>query len=372
MTTPKCVYYDSLAIIAAFLLIHASAWGGDDKGLTLAKAAYDAATKSLRSGSGRGTYTLYFGEGNNDEESLAFQADTMIKFKDGRYYIKLTYKKHYSNDSVKIIIYDGKSILVNSFAPRFQPFGAEGQILNAPTNEIPHAADVSFNPARFPDCVLPLDPLIANGIQLRFEALANGDYRGTYDAAGCAADFLISKAHGYNAVSHRILSARSKRPGDVFEAQWKKVDNVWVISKWKAKSYTNGKLLNMAVFEYADFKPNAKIEADAFTFKALEVPPGGRILDRRPGHNGVFRAPEGDRTDLGELDGILEYVSSLPFEEAGLGQKGNYWRAASFLVASALGLSGLIMVVKKIRFNAKVSGSQVNKGIDVIAESRQT
>jgi hypothetical protein len=285
-----------VAVISGLLFAPLSAIAADNEGLAMAKQVYEAAKKSLRSGSGTGQWKVYLASEKNDELSLEYDAEARIQFKDQRYYVRLAYKKHPWNEAGRIIIYDSHAIFVNVVSPRIRPFGSEGQILEPPGLLISGRVGFTFNPARSVDCVFPLDSFAGNESNLHFEKRPNGDYLGTYDKGVTAGEFVLSKACEYNPVLYRILLTKTKKAIDVYEADWKKQDTTWYLCKWKHTDYSNGRLAEIAVFEYSDFKPNAVVDPNQFTFKALELPPGARMQDLRRGQHGTF-PPKADRTD---------------------------------------------------------------------------
>jgi hypothetical protein len=213
-----------------------------------------------------------------------------INFAGGRYYIKSNFEKHPFGDKQAIIIYDGAAIFLSSVGPRMRPKGAEGHIYAAGHPLIaPAIADFPYNPARLPESVVFLQPLLDAGTKLEFQRLEGGDYLCAYDNGEVAGDFRIAKAQGYNVVAARTLMPGTKKALDVCDADWGKADGVWFVKRLIEKEFGSSGEERRTIFEYEKFVPNAKIGAERFGFGALELAPGVRVLDHRKGHQKVYR-----------------------------------------------------------------------------------
>ncbi len=322
----------------------------------LAWQAYLAAVSSLHSGAGTGSFEWYEQEKGEKALRLIAKAKTTIRFDGPKYYVRLDYEKQRASDSgLRIIIDDGSGLFVSTFDENIHPMGAMGEVWHRKPSVFinpPAEAQFFFNPNRLPESVISLDAVVEHhapdGIKLVKQA--DGSYTGEYNLEGDThVEFDVSPDAGYNVVALRAYVTKDRFLHQDWKVTWKQASGVWFISSIDNRTRFISGMSSRKVLRYDTFEPNAKVPPETFQFDALELPPGARILDRRPNVPAeVYQnLPKGE-TDTAKMDGLIDSLHALPMESPSPPSLRSRLRIPFLVASGVLALLGLVLLWRRV------------------------
>ncbi|NQT17725.1 MAG: hypothetical protein HQ582_33525 [Planctomycetes bacterium] len=288
--------------------------GDGSEALQLAREAVLAAEKTLKTGSAKGTYRWY-----GAEKELVLDISFHGAFDGPKYYLNLTY--HPLRPGVapefakRIVVHDGSGLFVSRFSERINPMGAEGEIRGTERGAVYAATDGFMSDIRsLVDGMLSVEEIDEHDVQM--ERLPNGHYRGRYEIKGNEyyKVFEIAPEYGYNAVLYEYAGDVPVHYSEQFIIGWKKTDHGWYVSSLESEKRGEGKLRRRRELHIEEFQPNVPVSADLFMLKALELPAGARMLERRSteGPRAYEFADKEGKTDQEQMDRLVEQVEAMP------------------------------------------------------------
>jgi RNA polymerase sigma factor (sigma-70 family) len=234
--------------------------------------AYRGAIRTLRSGSGAGTFEAYFQRPNDKEATLTHRANFKLHFDHKRYYVDLRYDKNSTGADRQIMIHDNSGVFVSNF----QTF-ARGEVFETGVGS--PGTDFPRDPSGMTKPQLDVEQWIANaGDDVHVEELAEGGYTIQVRKGRVRESCTVLARFGWN-VSMWKMEIEGQVPY-VQQATWKKTANVWYRDTTvELRNTTRGK--ERSVLRLTDFRPNAAVSPKLFHLAALELPVGAVILDHR-------------------------------------------------------------------------------------------
>ena len=281
----------------------------------LLKPAYFAAKHNLRSGIGEGWLEHYRDEPGKTELSLVQKARAKVFFDGDKYHVRLDYEKDALYRMRKrILIYDGTAFLSTVFFDNPKIKNSQGEVYDAGKGGAPPDPTVfPFNPARMPDMVFNLEQLLGNheaSSTLSIRKDATGTLIGSFKVEGLPFQFSASPRSGYHVTT--FIFGEPEVPRQQEKASWDHKDNVWFVRtiEIQSKSLEAG---FRQILRYDRFEPNAHVPEELFTFKAAEISPNGRILDRRRNAPApVLHNATPNQADTKDIDNLVEQLKNLP------------------------------------------------------------
>lgn len=310
-----------ISIMLAMMLAEVS---DSEKQVALQKAseAFEAAEMSLHSGAGKGTYKI-FEQDSMGTWKLMTDADVEIYFDGDKYNVTLVYRLEPMKRTKRVIIYDKSAILSTRFG-RIRPAGGETEVFPVGSHPLglvrPQAADFPWDVTKLPTTLEHVTKLrkTVGDQNLELIRTSEGLYQLSFPVGTNAKVSIdISPDAGYNIVRRRVYAGPSEKLYQEFKATWAlEGGGIWYIDRLTEELYSGPSQFRWEL-EYDEFTPNVPVQPEVFTLGALDMPPGSRILDKRPGVERKDRArwvPNEDSVVEKALDGMLDEVQSLPTE----------------------------------------------------------
>lgn len=288
----------------------------EDKYISLVREAYLASRDGLRSGIGSGIYESYVQRGKADKDLLPqIRAKVKLYFEDKKYHVRLDYQRNETVAKSRIIICEGKNILTSEFGDqkKIAPTGASVMIFKDLSHDRRAAqAHFFFNPRDLVDEVLELESVLTVPT-LSVTQARDGKLLGAYRIGDIQCCFEASSKYGYNVASWKVFYEGSNSLAQDHRAVWERVDNVWIVkSITKDLNALDGTRIRH-VLTYDSFEVNPKMPDGIFSFNALNIPQGTRILDQTPDadvREYYYNRPL-PSTGQSQLDDLLAQVRSL-------------------------------------------------------------
>lgn len=276
-------------LLAAAMPGSPGALGADEDLGAIVRRAFEASAAGLRSGRGKGTYRADVGirAAGSVEWKTTIEADVRTFFDAGRYHIDLHYRLEPMEISDRKIAYDGAAIAVTRFSRLISRTGAETDVFPPGKGFVtrPSLAEFPWDVSNLPGNVFDLDRF---GKVVVFSRDASGDIVAAYRVGAPADPTLIrcvfAKALGDNITSVEFLVEGETKVVHSFKLEWKRrADGPWhAVSLEESFFPRSGEPPFRDRFVYDEFEPNAEVDPALFTRSSLGIPPGSRIIDRRP------------------------------------------------------------------------------------------
>lgn len=283
------------------------------------QAAYDATKSSLRSGVGTGHLEIYAAPDQSQALTLAIKAKTRVAFIGNKYYVRLDYERHSSNQR-SIIICDGKNVYRNDVSDRIIRTGMLGHI-----NEIRKIGEDSsmgpselahLNPTRLFDRTVHLPTIVKKySSSLSFTGDHHTGYVGSYEIGKATCEFHALPEHGFRVSSFKgYLDNKALLISSVCPS-WERSGDVWYVKSVEISDTPRGGARSKVKWTYDKFEPNAKVADSHFKFGALEFVEGARLFDHRVKDKAVeYKNVKIRDADAAIVD-IAEYVQKLAATE---------------------------------------------------------
>ena len=192
--------------------------------------AFRAASQGLTSGIGKGTYR-HFEAVTGGDWQLKQDADLTTYFDGKTYHIDLKYHRdELMGVDSRRIIFDGKTIMEASFAPKIHPTGAEGRVLQPQDFGTgvskPSEADFPWDVALLAGNVWHPERLIKNVTPQRIEIrqTPGGDLVGSYPLVNTdrvRVRFECPQDSGFNLARMQVLNVGQAEPAEDVRIEWK-------------------------------------------------------------------------------------------------------------------------------------------------------
>jgi hypothetical protein len=180
---------DFLSIAATAVLLDSVVADGKPSApdpLTIIKAAQDASSRALVSGTGEGHYKELSRKHGVSDWQATTTASIKVCFDRTRYYISLQYTKDPNRFDRRIIIYDAKAVFSAFFTEGSRPVGCQGYVFDAegpPDGTVPpQAADFHFDVGKLRASILDVDAMVSwvGRENIRIRLTPQGDYVGEF------------------------------------------------------------------------------------------------------------------------------------------------------------------------------------------------
>jgi hypothetical protein len=287
---------------------------------TLARQASLAAKSDLRSGSGIADFEHYVRADGQSKFELRTKATCTIRFDRGKYFLRMDYKidADHRNCESRIMVFDGKTLIVNEMSKNIHPMGAWGMINDiSPQGHMPIRYGFPFDPSRLYFFVFDSDASLSQKkLPVKVVMLPSKEIHLAYsltDKVRCEADLLPQ--FGYNPARSAAWNSEVSKtdPVDEKTAEWAQSDGVWYVKSLDEREIYEGGRKTHTVFKYTEFSPNAQIPASQFELKALELKKGELIMDQRPDAPvRSYKYQENDTTTQKSLDGLAKQIEQMP------------------------------------------------------------
>jgi hypothetical protein len=245
------------------------------------------------------------------------RAKVKTYFDGEKYHIRLDYQYEKSLRLEKqIIIFDGRCIITSEFSKNIHPKGAHASLYPGGSDDaVPRAPGFSFNPSKLPDAIVELDSVLKTPAdKLSMVKRPGGGYTGKYrvDTTSCLFDILPE--YGFHAATFKVLNDGNPTPIQDYKATWERSGNVWYVKSIVTQFNGLSGRKSRVVLTYDKFEPNVKVSPEVFRFKALELPEGAKILDRRPNPTNEIQVYDNvptKETDPAKIDSLLDHLKTL-------------------------------------------------------------
>ncbi|MBI1904462.1 MAG: hypothetical protein HYS13_25480 [Planctomycetia bacterium] len=297
---------------------------GDD-GLAMAVEAWKASSTAVTSGEGTGTFLYEKRNTPTGPWKTITDARVSVFFDKEKYHIRMECSKEWLGARRRIIIHDGSAIFSSRFVTGAQPVDGQGEVfLNRNVGGMvrPEAAGVPWDVSRLPYSLgnLPLMVKKVGAENIAVTRTAEGDYilsHAVVNSPNVRVERHCLRQYGYNIGIKRLLTVGQDTPTQEFNATWKKAGHVWYIASIEenstVKDTESETVYHRWKLSYDNFTPNAAVPASRFSFAALELPGGARILDHRPATAAPIRyVPVKDAEMEAKMDSLVEQLNSLP------------------------------------------------------------
>jgi prepilin-type N-terminal cleavage/methylation domain-containing protein len=285
----------------------------------LLRASYLSTLEQLRSGKGSGLYEVYnTPEGRTDQSlELTRRSRVEVVFDRGKYnvYLKHEVDKAFHEESVTII-YDGTAIFSNRRSGRIPRTGAYGQVHHPRKGEtFAPSTGFSLDPNKLPQTIFPVDSVLDKFGRDHVKILPGpmGTYTGTYEHGLVSRRFIFSAESGYHVTSYQAFRRDKNFLITDIRATWARSNGVWYVKSYEKQLNALNGFSHKVRFIYDEFQANVAVAPSLFTFEALRLPIGTRIIEHRGGEMGqVYYNRPTKQTDPGKLDSMIEHLKSLP------------------------------------------------------------
>jgi hypothetical protein len=282
-------------LLAVLLTAPPSVLGAEP--LDTIRQAFLASSQRLTSGVGKGVYRHYrqMSEGN---WQLKQDADIAIRFNRINYQIYLNYKTDdLGHDNERRIIFDGNAIMAAWFTPNVHPTGSEAHVypaINHPDGlSQPGIAMFPWDVARLSLNLWNPDRLFREvaAERLEIKQIVGGDLVGECPMARSdrvRIRFECPRRFGFNVARLQTSNVGQAEPAIDVHVEWKEgPDGLWYIRSLDTRRVLlkDGEVFMRIrdILKFTAFEPNAAVAPQMFTEAALQLFPGSRIIDQRPG-----------------------------------------------------------------------------------------
>ncbi len=330
----------------------------DESVLLRAKEAVNAAMTNLRRGTAKGSFRLWLGPNRELVQSASFVA----AFDGARQYYRVHYEplqqKVRPQYDRRVVVCDGSEVFVAEFSEHIHPLGAEG-IVNVDSPGAVYAATqgLSAGLKRLAVGIFPLAPDDKHTV--RIEKLPNGHFLGTYEAGpGHPERLEIPPEFGYRCVRTEMYD-HGKLQLKV-TAAFEQYGDLWFVANARSAEYSGGEHSETSEWKLDEFEPNVTVSPELFTLSALELPPGARIIDRRPPEGyrvtdpanpptfkaTIYRLPDTEgQLEQKQADRLVEQVEALPQMYTQPPPPASRWRSRLWgVVISVLGIAAITVL----------------------------
>jgi hypothetical protein len=253
--------------------------------LERARASSTNTDKTFRSAKCVASFEVSLQRPGEQKPTIRTKGHYIALYSDEKYFVSFDYEGRGEGDR-RVILADGNGVHVVEFSRRIQPVGCSVDTYS----DMREACTMARFPFRDPVRLWKEIDLRSTWDNLGPDALTM-EPNGTSVVGKCQAknsevvsEFLLTPETQFRPAVWKKFNPAHVLAVSV-NAEWKESASVWYVNRLEKvddfRNVKNNGRWSRSVCEFSSFTPNVSFEADQFTLRVVNIPPGARHLDRR-------------------------------------------------------------------------------------------